>query len=103
MLIVEIACRDEEEAKKLASTLVREKLAACANVIPGVTSYFYWDGFTGEREALILLKTMESKRGAVEKRVKQLNSYKCPAIVSWKANVNKDYEKWAKKALGRKK
>ena len=102
MLVVEVACKDEREAQHIASTLVRERLAACANIIPAVSSFFYWDGnFTGERESIVFLKTVEAKRAKLEKRIRQLHSYKLPAMVSWKAAANKDYEKWVKKELSR--
>ena len=103
MLVVETACKDEAEAGRIASTLVRERLAACANVLPAVSSFFYWQWtFTGEHEALVLLKTSEAKRAKLEKRVRQLHSYKCPAIVCWKARANRDYEKWLKAELKKK-
>lgn len=98
---MEIACKDEAEAQRIASTAVRERLAACANVIPSVTSFFYWEGkFTGQHEAVALLKTTEAKYARLEKRVKQLHSYGTPAIVAWKAaRVEKRYAKWMKKEL----
>ncbi len=100
LVVVETACRDEKEAMNIGSTVVHERLAACANVIPSVDSFFCWDHqFSGEHEALVLLKTTSAKLAKLEKRIGQLHSYKTPAIISWKARANKEYEKWAKKEL----
>jgi len=102
MLVVETACKNEAEAERIASTMVRERLAACANILPSVNSFFYWQGkFTGEHETLVLMKTSEAKRAKLEKRIRQLHSYTCPAIIYWKARANSDYEKWVKKELKR--
>ncbi len=102
--MVEVACRDEKEAQHIASTIIRERLAACANIIPSITSFFYWDKkLTAEHETLLLLKTTEAKHARLEKRIKQLHSYKVPGVIAWKAaRVSREYEKWAKKELGRK-
>jgi periplasmic divalent cation tolerance protein len=103
MLLCEVTCKDESEAIKIANAVVRERLAACANVIPLVTSFFYWENaFRGDKEAIIFMKTSEAKRKKLEKRVKQLHSYKCPAIIFWKAQAVKEYERWLKKELKRK-
>lgn len=72
-----------EEAKLISITLVKEKLAACANILPGMTSVFWWEGEVQEgNEVVIIAKTTAALFSELEQRVKELHSYDCPCIVS---------------------
>lgn len=71
-----------KEAEKIAETVVTERLAACANILDGVTSVFRWEGkLCRENETVLILKTMEEKTDALTARIKDLHSYECPCIV----------------------
>jgi periplasmic divalent cation tolerance protein len=50
-----VAASSTEEAKTIASTLVREKLVACVNIIPGVQSIYEWEGNIEESNEMILM------------------------------------------------
>ena len=43
-VVVLITCPSKEEAEKIANHIVNEKLAACVNIVPNLTSYFWWEG-----------------------------------------------------------
>jgi len=96
-----VVCSDEKEARKIADALVKEKLAACVNVIQGVHSVFSWQGrVESADEVLLLCKTLKSKIPAVEKRIKSLHSYDVPCICFYPAvHVNAEYEKWLRDCL----
>lgn len=82
--IVFVTAGSEEEAAKIGQTLVEERLAACANLVPGIRSIYRWKGeICNEREFLIIIKTRTSKFEALQKRVKELHSYEVPEIVSF--------------------
>ena len=71
-----------KEAEKIAEAVVTERLAACANILDGVTSVFHWEGkLCRENEAVLILKTTEEKTDALTARIKELHSYECPCIV----------------------
>lgn len=70
-------------AEQMARSLVLERLAACANVIAGVTSIFRWEGeVQREGEVLIILKTTERAVAALEQRVVELHPYDVPEFVA---------------------
>jgi periplasmic divalent cation tolerance protein len=70
-------------AASLAETLVAEHLAACVNIIPGVTSIFFWEGkVCQEAEVMLLIKTTKSSWNQLMVRVKELHTYDIPEIVS---------------------
>ncbi|MDR3792490.1 MAG: divalent-cation tolerance protein CutA [Terracidiphilus sp.] len=71
-----------EEAAQLGQTLVEEKLAACATVLPGAQSFYRWQGQIEEaHEALLLLKTGPDQLAALEARLHQLHSYELPEFL----------------------
>jgi periplasmic divalent cation tolerance protein len=82
--IVFVTAGSEEEAARIGRTLVEERLAACANLVPSIRSIYRWKGkICDEREFLIIIKTRTSKYESLQKRVKELHSYEVPEIVSF--------------------
>jgi periplasmic divalent cation tolerance protein len=72
-----------EEAQRLARTIVGERLAACANIVPGMRSVYWWEGAVNEaEECIILFKTLAERFDALAARVKALHSYDCPCVVA---------------------
>jgi len=86
-----------KEAEKLARKLVAERLVACANLIPNVTSLYWWDGkLNRDRETLIVMKTPPRKVPALLRRLKQLHSYTVPEFLALPVlEANPDYVKWS--------
>lgn len=83
MLLVYITVPDRETARSLGGTLVRERLAACVNIIDGMESFYWWNGqVENARECICLCKTTESAYPALEKRAKALHPYEVPCIVA---------------------
>ncbi len=71
-----------EEAARLGRTLVEERLAACATVLPGVESIYHWQGqVETSAEALLLLKTGLDQVPALEARLHALHSYEVPEFL----------------------
>ncbi len=72
-----------EEAKRIARSLVSERLAACANVIPGVLSVYWWEGqVQEEQEAMLVIKTTAAQVNALETRLVELHPYDVPELLS---------------------
>lgn len=73
---------DPAEAGRLARTLVEERLAACANLIPSVQSIYRWEGkVEAAIETLLLLKTTVEQLDALEARLHALHSYQTPEFL----------------------
>jgi periplasmic divalent cation tolerance protein len=71
-----------DEALKIAHALIAERLAACANIVPGVTSVFRWEGSVQEEtEVAVILKTRAGQVDPLIERIRALHSYTCPCIV----------------------
>lgn len=91
----------EKEARRIARILVEDRLAACANVIPGVTSFFFWGGkFCREKEALIVVKTVEKRSKEIINKIKKVHSYEVPEIIFLKVHEGeKNYLNWLNKMV----
>lgn len=85
-----------DEAVAAGRVLVAEKLAACTNVLDGITSIYHWQGALHEdAEAVLLAKTRSELVPQVMERIQQLHRYDCPAILSWELTaVDADYTQW---------
>lgn len=80
--IVLTTAADADEADRLGRTLVEERLAACATLIPGVHSIYRWRGeIESSPESLLLLKTSPDKVAALEARLHELHSYQTPEFL----------------------
>jgi periplasmic divalent cation tolerance protein len=81
--LVLCTCPEGEAAAELARRLVGERLAACVNILPGLTSVYPWQGMieTG-RESLLLIKTDKAVYPHLEARLRALHPYELPEIVA---------------------
>ena len=72
-----------EVAEQLARALVGEGLAACVNVVPGVTSYYRWKGeLQRDAEWLLVIKTSAGRLEALKAALVRLHPYEVPELVA---------------------
>src|SRR4051812_33650845 len=97
-IFVYITASTDTLAQKIAKAVVSERLAACANVIPGMKSLYRWEGKIEQRdEVVLILKTQEKLFSAVEARVKALHNDEAPCIVALPvAAGNANFLQWIK-------
>jgi periplasmic divalent cation tolerance protein len=84
------------EAETAGRALVERRLCACVNILPGMVSFYWWQGKV-ERgdEAVMIIKTRASLVAAVSAAVKQMHSYTTPAILVIPIDdVDPDYHAW---------
>ncbi len=96
--MIYVTVNSQEEAEKIASTVIEENLAACANLLGPMISIFSWKGdLQREEEVAMLLKTTESNVALLTKRITTLHSYECPCVVAWPIPYgNGDFLDWLK-------
>jgi len=71
-----------EVGERIGRSLVEDRLAACANVVAGITSIFRWKGsMEREDEVLVILKTTGGGVPALEKRLVELHPYEVPEVI----------------------
>lgn len=101
MLIILTTTPTLEEAKKLAERIAGQKLAACVQILPKMTSVYVWEGkVQSDEEHLLLIKTLPEKYDEVEAFIIENHSYEVPEIVSLNAQeVGQKYLDWAHQVL----
>jgi periplasmic divalent cation tolerance protein len=68
--------------ERLARALVEERLAACANILPPMTSIYRWKGAVErDEERQLVLKTTRERASAVQRRIAELHSYELPEFL----------------------
>ncbi len=101
--IVLVTCGNLIEARRIASKIVRKRLAACATIILGpVQSIYRWkEKVQASREQLVLIKTVEKQLPALEAEIKRLHAYDVPEIIAlpitWGST---DYLNWVEENSG---
>ena len=82
-IIVLVTTPKKVEAEKIAQTLLKEKLIACANIINPVTSFFHWSGKVDRaEECLVVMKSRLDLFAELSERVRGLHSYEVPEILA---------------------
>jgi periplasmic divalent cation tolerance protein len=83
LVVVLITTGSQEEAERIAGALVSEMLAACVNLIPGVTSIYRWEGEVQRaQEWLLVAKSRSDVLNQLTRRVQALHSYEVPEIIA---------------------
>jgi periplasmic divalent cation tolerance protein len=96
MLIVLTTTATGEEAQRIANGIIEAKLAACVQILPKMTSVYFWEGkVQTEPEHLLLIKTLEEKFDALSEFIRTNHSYDVPEIVAIDVDrVSEDYLSW---------
>ena len=86
----------DEDARRLARSLVENHLAACVNLVPGVQSIYQWQGAIHEdNEIILIIKTRRESVPQIIDFVKQNHPYDVPELIELPIlNGNPDYLKW---------
>jgi periplasmic divalent cation tolerance protein len=101
-LLILSTCESRSQAERIGHALVSERLAACVNIVPGLTSIYRWQGAVETAsECLLLIKTTLEEAKAVEVRVSQLHSYDTPELLRLPIEGGSEkYMDWLISAVG---
>jgi periplasmic divalent cation tolerance protein len=81
VMFVYVTAAEAAEALRIGRAVIEARLAACANVLDGMRSVYWWEGAVEEgSEAVLILKTTADRLDALVARVKALHSYDVPCI-----------------------
>lgn len=100
--LVLTTCGSREVADRIAAALVEERLAACVNVLPGLTSTYRWqEKIETDDEVLMLIKTAKPELSAIEATIRTLSGYELPEIIAVEiSGGSADYLRWVETSIG---
>ena len=82
-LIVFVTAGSKREAKTIGTTVVTERLAACATVVGVVESIYWWKGkIQRSTETMLMIKTTGKSYQLLEQRILALHSYDVPEVIA---------------------
>lgn len=95
-IIVFCTTNDFQNAKQIAKQIVNEKLCACVNILPSVSSVYSWENNVQEDdEILMIIKTKKTLFDTLCSRIKELHPYEVPEIISTEIiQGSKSYLDW---------
>jgi periplasmic divalent cation tolerance protein len=101
--LVLCTCPDRDTAVQLANTVIDEALAACVNILPGLTSIYHWKGKRESgTEELLMIKTRTASYPALEARLQALHPYELPEIIAVSIEAGlPDYLAWIDQSCSR--
>ena len=80
--VVLMTAPDQESAERLVRTLLEERIIACGNIVPGVTSLYWWKGVVErDTEVQIVVKTTAAEVSRLLERVPELHPYEVPEVL----------------------
>ena len=93
---VYVTCESKAQAREIGQTLVGNRLAACANILPGMESIYWWEGkLESAKEVVLILKSRAALLDTLTASVRQLHSYDVPCVVALPIEGgNPDYLRW---------
>jgi periplasmic divalent cation tolerance protein len=92
----------QQEARKIARTLVERRLAACVSIVPQIESVYRWEANVDTaQEWLLLIKTTANAWERVRSAIRELHSYELPECVCLDIEDGSSaYLDWIAKAVG---
>jgi periplasmic divalent cation tolerance protein len=98
ILVILVTAVSQKEAVRIGKGMVDAKLAACANIIPGIQSIYRWKGkVVKAQEVLLIMKSSKPRYRALEKAVKAMHTYETPEIIALSVKEGLDqYIEWVR-------
>ena len=95
-IVLFITTPTAEEAQRIAEVLLKQRKAACVNIVPGVSSLFWWQGeLDSAQESLLIAKTQAPLLKEIVALVRETHSYDVPEIIALPIiDGNQDYLEW---------
>jgi periplasmic divalent cation tolerance protein len=92
---------NSEEAERIGRTVVEERLAACANLLGPIRSFYRWEGkLESAEEVVAIFKTTDARADALIARIAGLHSYDVPCIATWPIDkILGSYAAWVEESV----
>jgi periplasmic divalent cation tolerance protein len=105
LIVVVTSVGTEDQALDIAHALIRNRQAACVNLVPNIQSIYRWKGrVCADEEFLLLIKTRAQKFAAVRETIQKMNTYELPEVLAYRVDeASPAFAAWIEKATEPKK
>jgi periplasmic divalent cation tolerance protein len=102
-VVILVTAGSAKEAQRIAANLIKNKLAACVNIISGMQSVFWWEGKADKaKESLLVIKSKRSLLPKIIKAVRAVHSYEVPEIIALPiVGGERKYLRWIDDSIGK--
>jgi periplasmic divalent cation tolerance protein len=99
LIVVVTSVGTEDQALDIAHALLRNRQAACVNLIPNVHSIYRWKGrVCDDREFLLIIKTTAAQFDGVKQTIQEINTYELPEVLAYRVDDSSDaFASWIAK------
>jgi len=100
-LVVLVTCPSKSVALRISREILNQRLAACVNICPGVTSSFWWQGKIDQcKESLLIVKTTRRRFKQLCTQINSLHPYDVPEVIAMSIVMgNNAYLDWVKNSV----
>jgi len=92
LIVVVTSVGTEDQALDVAHALIRNRQAACVNIIPNVHSIYRWKGRVCEDdERLLIIKSVASQFEGIKETIQKVNTYELPEILAYRVDQASDH------------
>jgi periplasmic divalent cation tolerance protein len=82
LVMIYVTTESLEQAKSIANTLVTDRLVACVNILPQITSIYWWQGKVEHAtESVMIAKTVRRHVREIIARIKSMHTYDVPCVL----------------------
>lgn len=101
--VIFTTCGSEETALTIAAAVVDQGYAACVNILPGLKSYYYYQGGTHlDEEVMLIIKTTREQFEAVSQTISELHTYEVPEILMFPVEAGSaPFLQWIQQSVAR--
>jgi len=100
MVFIYTTCRDVSQAKELGRKIIKARVAACVNIWPIESLYFANDELKEDNEAVLLIKTNESKVAEITNFLIKHHTYTVPLVATINVHrLNREYKSWMEEVM----
>ncbi len=94
--VVVLITTPADRGQEIANFIIENRLGACVNIVPEVSSIYWWKGnIEKDRESLLIVKTSRARFSELKERVKEIHPYTVPEIIALPIiEGNEDYLIW---------
>ncbi len=95
-ILVLTSCATQEEAERIVQKVLKARLIACANIMAGVKSFYWWKNqITSANEVTVIMKTRRKYFKELSEWIQSEHSYQVPEIIAFSIDEgNREYLDW---------